>query len=206
MIIERLVGRLYRPNCYVVKIGDKALIIDPSVRYTEIEKVLNGEKVVGILLTHGHIDHFYYIEEVKEHFGVKVYAHELVKEKLEDPKKNQSVLSNNPITVIIPDNDYVFVDEVGFSIEGIDIKVIETPGHTDCSICFIIDNVMFSGDTLFKGTVGRTDLYSASPRSMRLSLEKLKALKEDYIIYPGHDQPTTLNHEKETNRYLNGTL
>ncbi len=202
MIIERLVGRLYKTNCYVVIIDNKALIIDPCVKIEEIERVLNGAKVVGLLLTHGHIDHFYHIDEVKKYYGLKIHANKLAKEKLDDPNKNQSVLSNNPIKYVYPHEDYVYVTEKGFEIDGIKIGLIETPGHTDCSICFKIDNVMFTGDTLFAGYIGRTDLYSASSYSMQKSLEKLKKLKDDFILYPGHDQPTTLSHEKATNKYL----
>ncbi len=183
-------------NCYLVSISDKRYLIDASVNPNIIRKYT--EKIDGVLLTHGHFDHICYVKEIKEAFNCKIYCHEKAIEKIEDNKLNYSKAFG--IYKDLKLDEYCIVHE-GSKIDDI-FRVIETPGHTSCSVCYIVNNVMFSGDMLFEGSVGRTDLYSGSVREMRNSIIRLSRIEEDYEVYPGHGEKTTLGIEKKTNPYL----
>ncbi|HHU56564.1 MAG TPA: MBL fold metallo-hydrolase, partial [Acholeplasmataceae bacterium] len=160
MKIINLVSPILGTNCYLIIFNTKAIIIDPSVEYDLILKNLDDCKLEGIFLTHGHADHFSFLEDIYKHEKVNLYMHENAKEKLINSYKNGSELFNYPLTF----NDLEKVIEVDdnqiIEIDGCLIKVITTPGHTNCSVCYLIENHLFSGDTLFYRTVGRTDLYS----------------------------------------------
>jgi glyoxylase-like metal-dependent hydrolase (beta-lactamase superfamily II) len=203
MEIKTLVGLLFGANCYIVKLIDCALVIDPCVTYQEIKKEVGDLEIKAILLTHGHVDHFNCLHEIKEQVNCPIYCHKNAKEKIEDPNKNYSRNINKfPISHQYSNEDYLFVHQGYIEICGHKLKVLETPGHSNCSICFIIEDSMFTGDTLFYKSIGRTDLYTSSDLDMHESLKKIRALKEDYTVYPGHDRATSLSFEFKNNRHL----
>ena len=154
-----------------------------------------------ILLTHGHFDHTGAVADLKEQTGAKVYIHSKDECMLDDTIKNVAYLcpgySYKPFTadVLVSDGDIIRLDEIEFS-------VMHTPGHTAGSVVYFADNCMFAGDTIFEGSAGRTDFYSGDYIAQRNSLARLAALREDYIIYPGHGGSTTLKQEKKFNPYL----
>ena len=183
-------------NCYLVNILDKTYLIDASVKPSVIKQYT--KQLDGVLITHGHVDHICYVKEIKDAFNCKVYCHKNAIEKIENNKLNYA--SAFGIYKDLKLDEYCVVKE-GSKIDDI-FKVIETPGHTNCSVCYIVSDVMFSGDMLFNGSIGRTDLYSGSNKEMRNSIIKLSRIEGDYEVYPGHGEKTRLGIEKRNNPYF----
>lgn len=191
-------------NCYIVS-GDKnhCIVIDPAsdgdIIYNEITK--NGLELTAIFLTHGHFDHIYAIPYLINTFpDAKVYVHKDEEKYLKNTSLNLSPMFGENFVYTgkincISDGDIL-------SECGLEFNVIHTPGHTEGSVCYITDDSIFSGDTLFASTVGRTDFPLGSFPTLLKSLKKIKQLKKDYNIYPGHNAATTLNIEKKYNEYL----
>ena len=187
-------GSLYT-NCYMAwGEGDKCVLIDPGF---DAEQILEqcraqGKQVEAILLTHGHFDHVGGVKGVATETGCKVYIH---KADLQIP--NRMTLGTVPYTDYYEDGDVL-------ELAGLTLRVLHTPGHTPGSVCLLCGDVMFSGDTLFAGTCGRTDLPGSSPKQMWQSLARLAALEENYQVLPGHGEGSTLSMEKRYNPYLQG--
>lgn len=205
--VRRYISNYFDSNCYVIYNDDVAIIIDPSVPYDVIRKDIKKD-IKAILITHGHFDHFYhlnsYIDNIKD---VKIYLHKDAIEKLENANLNYSDQIMAPLEIIC-DDKFIKVKEgdVISIVDGFNINVLETPGHSNCSVTFIINDLMFTGDFLFKHSIGRTDLYSASSIMMKKSLERMKDFHDlsynDFYLYPGHDDFSTLNDEKKNNFYM----
>lgn len=151
----------------------------------------------AVLLTHGHFDHVGGTAEFSAS-GVSIYCSAKEKDFIFS-KENRSVFGG----VYIPEftAEGVLKDGI-FSVADLNIKVIETPGHTAGSLCFMIENRLFTGDTLFRGSIGRTDLPGGNAAEMLESLKKLASLEGDYKVYCGHGEDTTLDFERLYNRYL----
>ncbi len=196
----------YATNCYFLyREGSSDLVlIDPadSGAYLYDKLTEKGFSIKAILLTHGHFDHIFGVDALKKKTGAKVYACEAEKELLEDTRLNVSEGVGRP-TVVHPD---VFLrDGEELDLCDIRLKVIHTPGHTAGSCCFYVKEAGFliAGDTLFEGSVGRTDLPTGSTRTMMDSIkEKLMALPDDTKVYPGHGGSTTIGFERENNPFL----
>ena len=191
-------------NCYIVtRAAGNAAVIDPADDAQRILDTLSAEnaELKIILLTHGQYDHTGAVADLKEQTGAKVYIHAKDECMLDDTIKNVAYLcpdySYKPFTadVLLSGGDIIRLDEVEFS-------VMSTPGHTAGSVVFFADNCMFAGDTIFEGSAGRTDFYSGDYIAQRNSLARLAALREDYLIYPGHGETTTLKQEKQFNPFL----
>ena len=189
-------------NCYIVSDGKNSIVIDPCVDYKLVKNYIVGE-LKGVFLTHGHFDHFDCIRSF-EVVDAPVYAHKNAFEKMEDANKNCSNLIGSPIEYVVKEDKKKLINEnvIEDIFEEIDIKVLNFPGHTNCSLVYIIENNMFTGDFIFKRSIGRTDLYSASNSDMKKSLNTLNNIKDNYVIHPGHGPQTTLYEEKENNYYL----
>ena len=159
----------------------------------------NNLKVTHILLTHGHYDHIGSVNELAEKLGAKIVGGAQEMPVFTDPALNVSQFVGAPIVVypdiLVNDGDVVKVGDMEFS-------VMLTPGHTQGSICFIGKDVIFSGDTLFQGSCGRTDLPTGNWSQIMVSLSKLAALPGDYKVYSGHGPVTTLEVERKTNPYM----
>ena len=196
MDIQTVKVGILQTNCYILSLHDQVIIVDPGAKAERILNAINQRKVIAILLTHAHFDHIGALNDLMTHFSCPLYLHEDDEPLLYDPSLNYSFQKR--FVVNIKTTSYPNTLHIGeFKFE-----VIETPGHTEGSVCLIIENKMFSGDTLFMQSVGRTDLNTGNPSKMKQSLRKLKALDQNYDIYPGHDDPTTLNEEKAHNIYL----
>lgn len=187
-------------NTYIVTDEEtgEAAVVDPGVNDEKLIEKLKDNKVKYILLTHGHFDHIGGVNFVKDRTGAKVVVHREDEEMLNDSKKNCGE-NADPIFA-----DVLVEDGSKMMLGNSEITVLHTPGHTKGGVCYIFpkDRVLFSGDTLFKLTAGRTDLYGGNPRTELMSLEKIGKLDGDYMVYPGHDDSTTLDFERQYNRYM----
>ena len=176
-----------------------AILIDGGENYKLIkntEKDL-GVKIVAELLTHAHFDHAGNAKKLQDD-GVKIYISEVDAKKLLN-EDNLSGDFGRKFDYLVA--DYTFNDGDVLDIDGIKITVIITKGHTDGSATFMVENNLFTGDTLFLGCVGRTDFKTGNKREMIESVEKLFSLNGDYNVYPGHDDFTTLEHERKYNDF-----
>ena len=200
-----VLGPVYT-NCYIAKNKEtgEALIIDPADSPSKIELKVNamGARPVAVLLTHGHFDHIMGVEAVGEKYQIPVYACRQEEEMLREPSVNMTDQMGKSCS-IRPD---VFLDDLQvFEAAGFSIQMIHTPGHTKGSCCYYLkeEGVLFSGDTLFCGSVGRTDFPGGSASQIRDSLHRLlAALPDDTSVYPGHDTSTTIGYEKRYNPFV----
>ena len=190
-------------NCYLLvdeKTGESA-IVDPayySEKIAESFKEAGMGKLKYILLTHGHFDHILAVGDLR---GIKVPVaiHEADAHMLTERDMFSAIIPYDPRP--FEPAEFTFSKEGQYSVAGFDFYVIPTPGHTKGSVCYVFDGMMFTGDTLFKNSIGRTDLGGDEEAMMR-SLRALRNLPGDYDIYPGHDSPTTLDDERRYNTYL----
>lgn len=178
------------------------ILIDPAkdgeLFVTKLRE--KGLTIKAVFLTHGHFDHILGVEGVVKLSNAPVYAGKKDVLMLGDPVLNQSFKVNKEIR-IKPDFELSENDEI--EIGSMKCKVLETPGHTAGSICFYFEEegLLFSGDTLFNENVGRTDFETGSASDMRNSIERLLKLPEDTVVYPGHNEFTTIGHEREYNPF-----
>lgn len=191
-------------NTYLISNGKELIIIDPSIECRTIKQIINkyyeNQKVAAILLTHGHYDHFTTLKEMIKEFNVPLYISKNDYSKIND--LNLSCASLFGIRKIDEFNDEtIFLTEGKMQISTFNLKIIFTPGHTNGSVSIIIEDSIFTGDTLFLDGVGRTDLPTGSEKLLHTSLHKLMSLKENYQVYPGHGEKTTINQEKNCNYY-----
>ena len=206
MFVKYIVVGDVQTNCYITAAdGSKeCVIIDPGDQPEDIlsEVRKNGYTVSAILLTHGHFDHILAVNDIRKKTGCRVYAGEKEKELLKEPKLNVSVAHR----MVVSETADVYLNEGDIVNEaGLSFKVISTPGHTIGSICYYIEDeaVLFSGDTLFEMSVGRTDLPTGSMGNLVRSIkEKLYTLPNDVTVYPGHGPSTGIGFEKKNNMFV----
>lgn len=197
---------LYATNTYLIideKTGEAA-VIDPAevdAAFIAFLRENDVRELKYILLTHGHFDHICGVYPLKKKFGGEVLIHEEDAECLRDSRVSlaQSV-SGFTQTEMEPDKE--FTDGYTFYLGETKISVMHTPGHTRGSSMFITDEYIFSGDTLFRCSMGRTDLPGGSTKTLFRSLREIGQMEGEYRIFPGHDEETTLSYEKRNNRYL----
>ncbi len=192
-------------NCYIFtdeKTGESA-VVDPGGKFSEIEKAVKDKNVKYILITHGHYDHVFGAAETKRQTGAEVVIGKNDAEHLYNIEKCNSGM-NFPETQELIKADITVEDGDELFVGGIKVKVMETPGHSLGSVCYILpeEKVIFSGDTLFFNSIGRTDFPTSAPQKMRSSLKKLAELEGDYDVCPGHGFTTTLDEERKNNYYL----
>ena len=199
MIKKIISNDIINMNVYLIINENKCFVVDPGGNYSEIEKTIKelNLEVLGILLTHAHMDHTFLIGK----FNCPIYIHEKEVEVLRysslslyDSFSLDMPFSFKDLNIIKVKNDDII------KLNDLEIKVIHTPGHTKGSVCYLCNNKLFSGDTLFKESCGRCDLPTGSEIDMANSLVYLiDNLDEATKVYPGHDEFSTIKHEKEYN-------
>jgi glyoxylase-like metal-dependent hydrolase (beta-lactamase superfamily II) len=201
MMLESLTVGPMAANCYIIAdpASKEAAVIDPGGDPSKIRRSLkkNGLKLKFVINTHGHGDHI----GANAQLGVPVYIHRLDADFLGDPKKNLSQVFL--FSIKSPKAARLLEDGDAIKLGSITLEVIHTPGHTPGSICLKTDSVIFTGDTLFRAGVGRTDLPGSDESALFRSIrERLFAFGDDTVIYPGHGEPSTIGDEKRDNPFF----
>jgi len=205
MHIETVIVGEFQANCYVVWArSKKAIVIDPGAEAANILAVIEKNKltVAAYLLTHGHMDHISALGDLHEAIPAPVGIHAADLEWAFDQGNQMPPFYGAPRRP--SEIARVLEDGQEWTDTGLTCKVISTPGHTPGSVCFFLpeQNVLFSGDTLFAGSVGRTDLPGGNPRILSASLERISQMPDNTIVYPGHGPATEIACEKKNNFFL----
>lgn len=198
MIVKSMIAGIYEENCYFVidEATKETVIMDPGGSEEKLEKELLalGAKVKYILLTHGHFDHVGGVDYLAEKFNAPVYIHKLEEEYME--KDNTVFGSIKKIDGYLKDGDIL-------DFANTTIKVFHTPGHTKGGVCLLIDDKLFTGDTLFQGSIGRSDFIGGSYSDLINSIKtKLLVLDKNTEVYPGHGPKSTIGYEYNNNPFL----
>ena len=201
MILHNIAAGIYGANCYIVGCEQtkEAVIIDPGGDGDRIKTAISrlGLKLKCIINTHGHADHI----AANNDFDVPVLIHSLDSDFLKSPRKNMSLFFG--FSVISKAAEHLLEDKDKINVGRIVLEIAHTPGHTPGSICVKAGQAVFSGDTLFAGSIGRADLEYSSEKDLFDSIKnKLLVLDEEVAVYPGHGKPTTIGEEKRKNPFL----
>ena len=195
--ITRLVLSMMQTNCYLLKENGHVLIVDPASSTNRIlSNLLEGEIVDGIVLTHGHFDHIGAADMLRKRLHCPIYIHPF------DERLANDIRIDRFGTDIAVNSEMMHLKDGKMKIGCFEVDIIHTPGHTDGSVCIGYKQHLFTGDTLFQCSVGRTDLYSGSDSKLKQSLKRLSQMNPDTLIYPGHGDMTILKNELLMNPYL----
>jgi len=194
--IQTVVGGPLEVNTYVVGLegNDHCVVIDPGAQDILVHDAVGQRTVDAVLLTHGHFDHILYAQYWLDH-GAKLYVHEADASMIRQPHLNLAVFVLHQ-GLRLPEADVRLKDGDVVCEAGLELKVLHTPGHTEGSVCYQMDEVLFSGDTLFYKSYGRTDLPGGDEQAIAKSLSELMKLEPETIVYPGHGMKTKIAWER----------
>ncbi|MBR2577862.1 MAG: MBL fold metallo-hydrolase, partial [Erysipelotrichaceae bacterium] len=199
MEVMKMVVGMFGTNSYMLTEDDKTILIDPAGKAEKFFGLLEGKKLLAVLLTHGHFDHIKAVDDLYDRYRMPVYIHKEDEELCRD--KKQATSFGLPFSPVISCPVEYITDGIN-EIGPFRFVAIPTPGHTQGSCCFLFKECIFTGDTLFKGSVGRTDLKGGNNAKLRSSLRVLSELDPELTVYPGHEDTTTLKEELENNPYM----
>jgi len=205
MTVKKLIVGPMEANCYILadEKTKRAIIIDPGDEAEKILRKVNAEEleIIYIVNTHAHIDHIGANDIIREETGACLLIHSADAPFLEDPEMNLSIMIDKKRKFSSPTKMLEEGDQI--RVDGISLRVLHTPGHTPGSICLHVKDKLFTGDTLFAGSVGRTDLPGGNLLDLENSIkEKLLVFSDEVIVYPGHGPQTTIGKEKQDNPFV----
>lgn len=206
MKIKKFVLSEMGVNCYLISKNSDAILIDASFNPSIIEEYIdsNNFNLKGILLTHAHFDHIGGLEQIRNKYKASVYVHEKERDWLTNPSLNGSDSFPYFGNVTSRPSENLISKENILEIDDFHIKVIHTPGHTPGSITYKINNWLFTGDTLFNHSIGRTDFVGGNQVQLINSIKKkIFIFTDKTIVLPGHGEQTTIGEEKKNNPFLN---
>lgn len=195
-------------NCYIIETENKnAVAIDIGGNYSKLKAFLTEKELTlkKILLTHGHFDHIGGVADAVADTGAEVYIHTKDAEMLtSDSASLAQFVSRDPFK---PVNNFTTIEEGDeITLDELTFRVMNTPGHTKGSVCYHCGENLFTGDTLFASSMGRTDFPGGSAQEMKNSLSRLSQINENLNVYPGHNESSTLDFEKKYNPYMKGLI
>jgi len=204
VIIECIPNGLVQSNVYIVASNGEGVVIDCGCPPEKILEIAQSREIElkHVIITHGHFDHIYYIDQLRDLINSPVHIHEKDAVCLSDPFLNglahfpvQGSFTFRPADNLLRDGDVI-------ECSGLSFKIIHTPGHTKGGICILVENALFTGDTLFNASIGRTDFPGGSMDEIIRSIKgKLYTLPDDTNVYPGHGITTTICYEKKYNPF-----
>lgn len=200
---------IMQTNCYIVEKDQACLVFDPGSEGNKLIEWLEEKelKPIAILLTHAHFDHIGAVDEVRNHYKIPVYLHEKEKNFPTDPTLNGSSYFRTSSPIVANPADFLLAREESMKVGDFEFSIYETPGHSPGSVSYYFQSEGFviSGDALFNGSIGRTDLPGGNQSVLLESIhEKLLQLPEETVVMPGHGPTTTILDEMDSNPFLNG--
>jgi len=206
MKVIRITGGPLPTNCYILTddVTGATAVIDPGFEEQELTDAVSAagnENVKAILLTHGHFDHIMGVNKLKSLTNAKIYIYSDDTQFTTDDSLNLSFMSA-PLRVGAFTADVTLNDGDVIELGSLRIRVLHTPGHTIGSCCYLVEDAIFTGDTLMKCSCGRTDFPTGSYPQMIDSLKKIENLEGDYHVYPGHEGETTMEYERKNNPFM----
>lgn len=206
MKVKKLVVGIFEANCYILwdEKDREAIIVDPGEEGERIIEIIRKDslKIKSIVNTHTHIDHIGANDFLGEKTGAPLLVHSADVSLLQNAELNLSALSGKERSFSLPARVLEEGDEI--RVGNFSLRVLHTPGHTPGSICLYGDNKLFSGDTLFAGGIGRTDLAGGNSKELQKSIkEKILTLPDEVVVYPGHGPSTVVDKERRCNSFIN---
>ncbi len=197
MEIKTIVTQEMDQNCYLITEGVKGILIDPGIDTLKILKESEDFEINYILLTHCHFDHTHSLNKIRKG-KICVCSKNCSKNIM-----SQKVSISSPEAVLKTPCEIILEDGEERDFDGIKVKCIYTPGHTNGSVCYLVENYLFTGDTLFYRSIGRTDLPTGNFNEIESSIkEKIYTLGDATLVYPGHGPATTVGFERKNNGYI----
>lgn len=202
--VKRIVTGAIEENCYILYEDLTALIVDPGNDFPKIMTAIEDLQVTpaAILLTHCHYDHIGALEEARTTYNIPVYVSSLEKDWLGNPTLNLSANGGNPVIAQPAEHEFELMKD--YTLGGLTFRAVPTPGHSPGGVSFIFEDFVITGDALFKGSVGRSDLPGSDSEALLDGIrEQLFNLEDEIRIYPGHGGASTIGDEKLTNPFFN---
>lgn len=201
--VESFCDAGYLANSYLIYNNESCIIIDPANNIKTLKGFIGNKKLLGVFLTHGHYDHFVRLFDLLKEFEFKIYMHKNAYKKIIDNNLSCATLFGCYENFNLDLNKVSFIDEgSNLDLGQIKIKVFYHPGHTNCSLSYKIDNMLFCGDVLFPMSVGRSDLPTGNVVLLNNTLSRIKKMEHSLLVYPGHDEKFLLSDALKYNPYL----